>query len=118
MKLKENALLESRFPQILSQPEYQWQRKYLSIISYLESSNSLEELFGLLRRKHRLTHEAVGKIINTDTRIVSRIEHNKRDLRSCEIIALAKFHEDFRLGAIAYLERLQSDKVIRGKNDY
>ena len=85
------------------------QKKFLPIASYLQQSNSIEELFKLLRKKHNLSQKTVAKIISSTPLIVSLYENNHRDLRTCEILALARYNDDFRLGAIAFLERLKSD---------
>lgn len=83
------------------------QQRFLPIISYLEQGTNLEEVFGLLRKKHSLTQKQIGRIINSCHEVVSNCETGKRDLRTTEIIALAKYHADFRLAAIAFFESLE-----------
>lgn len=92
--------------------ERQWRGKYLTIVSYLSESQTLEELFCLLRKKHGLFQKDIAKIINVSQQVIHDIENNKRDLRFSEILALANYHEDFRLGAIAFLEMKQLEKEV------
>ena len=97
----------NKLSRFLSQPEYQWQRRFAPIISYLEQSNSLEELYRLLRKKHDLSTGDVALLINSGRSVVESYEKNKRDLKFAEILTLSRYHEDFRLGAIAYLEQIK-----------
>lgn len=80
-------------------------RRFLPIISYLEDSSSLEAVFCQLRKKHGLSQKQVGQIINSCHEVVSNCEAGKRDLRTTEILALANYHPDFGLAAIAFFER-------------
>ncbi len=88
-------------------------RRFLPIISYLEESNTLENVFYQLRKKHNLTQKQIGSIINSCHEVVSNCETGKRDLRTTEIIALAKYHPDFRLAAIAFFEGLDASTISR-----
>jgi transcriptional regulator with XRE-family HTH domain len=81
-------------------------QRFVPIMSYLHQGKNLEEVFALLRKKHGWTQKQIAGIINSCHEVVSNYETGKRDLRTGEIIALSKFHPDFKLATIAFMENL------------
>ena len=84
------------------------EERFVPIISFLENNSNLEKVYSRIRRQHGLSQSELGKIINGSKGVISKYENNKRDLRFSEIVILSQYHDDFRLAAIAYLEKLES----------
>ena len=79
-----------------------------SVVSFVERSDSLEDIYSQIRRHHRISQEKLAQEINSCRSNVYNCEKGKRDLRSSEIESLCRCHNDFRLAAIAYLSRIES----------
>ena len=79
-----------------------------SVISFVDCSNNLEDIFSQIRRHHRVSQEKLAEQINSCRSNISNCEKGKRDLRSSEIESLCRYHNDFRLAAIAYLSKIES----------
>ena len=80
-----------------------------SVVSFVDRSNSLEDIYLQIRRHHRVSQEKLAQQINSCRSNVHNCENGKRDLRSSEIESLCRYHNDFRLAAIAYLSKIKSE---------
>ena len=79
-----------------------------SVISFVDCNSSLEEVYRQIRRHHNISQGELAREINSCRSNVSNCEKGKRDLRSSEIEILCRYHNDFRLAAIAYLSNIRS----------